>query len=97
MKSVRPIRTRPASRNPLRTTLEQPGLLQTYYTEVKTGAAERELKRIKHEQSNEKSLLTTGVSSNINSTIVPHGRALGLLGRQYGVRVSGSYLLVLGT
>lgn len=96
MKNVRPNRTRPASRNPLRTTLEHPGLLQTYYTEVKTGAAERELKRIKHEQSNKKSLLTTSVSSNINSTIVPRGRAHGLLGREYGVRVSGSDLLTLG-
>jgi len=81
MKSVRPNRTRPASRNPLRATLEHPGLLQTYYTEVKTGVAERELKRIKHEQSNKTRLLVTLVGCNLSSNTASQGRRLSRLGR----------------
>jgi len=49
-RKARPRRTRPSSGNPLRTLQEQ-GLTVDEYVEVRTNVAERELKRIKHEQS----------------------------------------------
>ena len=49
-RKVRPRRTRPSRGNPLRTLHEQ-GLAVDEYVEVRTNVAQRELKRIKHEQS----------------------------------------------
>jgi len=49
-KKIRPRRTRPSSGNPLRT-LHEHGLTVDEYKEVRTDVAQRELKRIKHEQS----------------------------------------------
>jgi len=49
-RKLRPRRTRPGSGNPLRTLQEQ-GLAVDEYEEVRTNVAQRELKRIKHEQS----------------------------------------------
>ena len=49
-RKVRPRRTRPSSGNPVRA-LQQQGLAVDEYEQVRTNAAQRELKRIKHEQS----------------------------------------------
>ena len=49
-RKARPPRTRPSSGNPLRMLQEQ-GLVVEEYEEVRTNVAQRELKRIKHEQS----------------------------------------------
>ena len=58
-RKARPRRTRPSTGNPLRTLQEQ-GLTVDEYVEVRTDVAERELKRIKHEQSTASQRLTVG-------------------------------------
>ena len=58
-RKARPRRTRPSTGNPLRTLQEQ-GLTVDEYVEVRTDVAERELKRIKHEQSTATQRLTVG-------------------------------------